>query len=173
MSDSYWDGVTDVEVVRVEPGETGMARNTLTADRLESIAEYWATPLLLRKPEPAFAKMLGVSSGSMRKWKDDPRMQKRVREFIERKVLFMMPDVIAWAYEASMPKAGKAGTFVPGDIKAQRTLLEIGRFVKSGNAGNVQTMNVVAPSFIEAEDDISFMARLKQAKRDGVFDDHD
>ena len=170
MSESYWDGVQDVEVVRVAPGETGITKSRLTEDRLEQIAEYWATPSHLRKPEPTFAKTLGISSASMRKWKDDQRMQKRVTDFINRKVLYMMPDIIAWCYEASAPRQGKAGAVTPGDIKAQRTLLEIGKLVKSGNA-NVQTMNVVQPTFYDGEDDESFMQRLREAKRSGILDD--
>lgn len=171
MSESYWDAVQDVEIVRVAEGETGLTKSRLTEDRLESIAEYWATPTELRKPEPQFAKTLGVSSASMRKWKDDPRMQKRVKDFIDRKVLYMMPDVISWCYEAGRPRQNKNGTVTPGDEKARRTLLEIGKLVKSGNAHVSQTMNVVQPTFMEAEDDESFMARLREAKRSGILDD--
>lgn len=100
-----WEGASDVEIVRVGEGETGLTHNQiLTGKRLEAIAEWFAIPDEKRDPRDVagLARALGVSPASIRKWQKDPRMARRVVQKTREYMAYMMPNVIWSLYKRAI-----------------------------------------------------------------------
>lgn len=82
-------------------------------------------------------------------------MMRRVREFVEREILYMMPDVVKKTYSGAMM----------GDIKAQRAMLEMAGMLKAG-AGVTLNNTVVQPTMYEEMSDQSFIEQFERAVRE-------
>lgn len=83
---------------------------------------------------------------------------KRVKEFVDREILYMMPDIVSKTYEGAMG----------GDIKAQRALLEIGGYLKSG--GVTLNNTVVQPTMFEGMSDEDFMEQFERVIKERRVD---
>lgn len=140
----FWEGIEDVEVRRIEEGETGLTFNQrLTSARLEAIAEWFATPTEARTigSVNALARAIGASPASIRKWARDPRMLRRVREKTNEFLTHMIPNVAWSAYKSAMKN---------GDMAAARLLISMvegpsqARNINIMNQVNVQNNNLNA-----------------------------
>lgn len=187
-AERYWAGIHDVdqiEVVTVPEGESGLeaARERLTAERLDAIALYLATPEEIRrawdgpKDPVELALRLGFKLKNFPRWQAHPAMVKRVTQYLNAAILYAMPT-IAWGQAIlASPEIEQLedGSYrvIPGDTKAANFCATIARMIRQPSAGASATFhnNNVVPSpasemgaarFSEEDLDDRIDARVKE-----------
>lgn len=129
-STDFWAGVDDVDAIQLPEGESeaGKARERLTAERLDTLATFFAAPDQIReswagaKDVRDLALSIGCRVGSVEKWKKHPAMVKRVADLLYAAAVYAMPNVL----HAQMILAVEGH-----DTKAANFVATVGKFIRS------------------------------------------
>jgi len=151
----YWDGIGEVDLVRLPEGVSKAKRESLTAERLEAIASFFALPDWERGTEGVpgtdseMAAAVRCSVASIKKWKRHPMMVDRVTDKIYTAAVYAMPNILFGQIIAASPIFKEIGDgryeVIPGDTKAANYVGTIAKLLRSGNITLNQSQNSFSP----------------------------
>jgi hypothetical protein len=148
----YWEGVSDVNVIQEGASGEGAAKERLTAERLDRIAKFFATPEEVRatwngpKDIMQLASDVGANVLNIPKWQQHPAMVERTRQYLLAAATYAMPSILYGQMILGSPYIEKTddGGFIviPGDTKAANFVATIAKMIRAGVSIQNQNMNL-------------------------------
>ena len=172
----YFRGVEDVDVVSLPEGESGAGKpgERLTAERLDALARFWATPDQVRetwngpKDYRELALAVGCRLTSLPKWKRHPMMTKRIADYILLTATLAMPNILWGQILAAVPvnvvdeETGEIINTLPGDTKAANYVGTIAKMIRSQGLTVHNTQVSPVTEITKPMDDATLTAKLDE-----------
>lgn len=159
----HFDGVEEVDVLKVEVGETGKRHGqALTYERMEKIADYLNQPRKSRGSVMKLAKEVGCSPASIRYWEAHPKMLKRREELLRARALDLMPEALE-AAAAVIQRGVEKGRFPKSAAEFAKKVA-----MPEGRAAQVN-VNIDNRRGGVNESDKAFAERFRERVRSGLF----
>jgi len=140
--------------VKLPEGESGVVRGNLTEERQDALAEWYgktqAEKIAAGLPDPgSVAQLLGISTATVRKAKKDKRIISKIREQLDRQLLYDVVEIRPVIKAMALNENEKGDT----RLKAARTIEELAGNLKKTPAVELNTTNVHPTIWQEMTDD--------------------